>query len=476
MSDPMARPPMNDPLARPPMSDPMSDERLAQIRAWHDLSTRERWLVAGGATTRRHVADLLAELDRRGDLLDWISSEATEAHFLPTLNGAITPTVDGAMVEGRLLADALHRIGASIHPERWVTPPPRRALLSDTSTPADDEQIRAFAASLPPSVAGSIRCHLWPHSGNRPDSERYSGVRWEMEGDECDTYGNAATITEAMAAMAAILGIAPPPAAAPELQEPAPCSETFCATHGWCDRCRSPLCSDGCIHPPPELQEADERCPSCHGAGPRHLNADDTVGCKRCCADVPQDVLDGHHSFLYGRGDEDPLETWRAERAAAGLQEAPPAATADIVGGGYEGTGTRRAEAPPAEPEPVSIWAPWSYEQVAALNTWQRTDHVHPFTCPYPHAVPMALEATINGWVCPARACGHTQSWAYDFMFEPIPPPFLAAPSSPLVTPSTGERREAIDAAMDDGGQITEADLNDFFGQRLRSDPLLEDR
>lgn len=66
-----------------------------------------------------------AERDRCTELralLDTISEEATEAHFLPTLNGAIPETADGLRDEARRLADALHRIGHSIHPERWTDP------------------------------------------------------------------------------------------------------------------------------------------------------------------------------------------------------------------------------------------------------------------------------------------------------------------------------------------------------------------
>jgi len=64
----------------------------------------------------------ITEADMRA-LMEWIADEASTAHYLPTLNGAIEPTIEGALTECRQLADALHRIGAAIHPEQWTDPP-----------------------------------------------------------------------------------------------------------------------------------------------------------------------------------------------------------------------------------------------------------------------------------------------------------------------------------------------------------------
>jgi len=69
--------------------------------------------------------------------------------------------------------------------------------------------------------------------------------------------------------------------------------------------------------------------------------------------------------------------------------------------------------------------APWTPEQVEALNRWQRCNYVHEFTCPHPHG-PLThgriLIATKNGWTCPT--CDYTQNWAHSWMmFEP-PNPF----------------------------------------------------
>jgi len=75
--------------------------------------------------------------------------------------------------------------------------------------------------------------------------------------------------------------------------------------------------------------------------------------------------------------------------------------------------------------------APWTREQVAALNRWQCCNHIHPFTCPNRgdgnHHVIMndlgTLVATEDGWTCPY--CDYTQDWAHDTMFgEPPANPF----------------------------------------------------
>lgn len=61
----------------------------------------------------------------------------------------------------------------------------------------------------------------------------------------------------------------------------------------------------------------------------------------------------------------------------------------------------------------TKVIAPWTAEQVAALNRWQRLGYVHPFTCPNG----WNLVATTAGWVCPGT-CGYTQDWAHDFMAD----------------------------------------------------------
>jgi hypothetical protein len=85
---------------------------------------------------------------------------------------------------------------------------------------------------------------------------------------------------------------------------------------------------------------------------------------------------------------------------------------------------------------PETILAPFTRRQVEALNRWQRTPWVHPFTCAnrgasghreYAEAhgwdTEGILTATRDGWLCPV--CGYRQGWAHDFMLEiPHRPPW----------------------------------------------------
>lgn len=84
----------------------------------------------------------------------------------------------------------------------------------------------------------------------------------------------------------------------------------------------------------------------------------------------------------------------------------------------------------------TQVRAPWTAEQVAALNRWQANADVHPFTCgsgvrmdaahrafqaSHPDQDFGQLVATENGWACPA--CGYRQAWAHDFMLSTPPSP-----------------------------------------------------
>jgi hypothetical protein len=76
------------------------------------------------------------------------------------------------------------------------------------------------------------------------------------------------------------------------------------------------------------------------------------------------------------------------------------------------------------------IMAPFTGEQVSALNQWQRDPRVHPFTCARDRMDEMhrayadalghhdsgILRATREGWLCPV--CGYRQDWAHRFMAE----------------------------------------------------------
>jgi hypothetical protein len=68
------------------------------------------------------------------------------------------------------------------------------------------------------------------------------------------------------------------------------------------------------------------------------------------------------------------------------------------------------------------IRAPFTPEQVAALNQFQNVRWFHSFTCArrvdHP-ACSGVLIATTEGWHCPAASCGYTQDWAHGFMANP---------------------------------------------------------
>jgi hypothetical protein len=63
----------------------------------------------------------------------------------------------------------------------------------------------------------------------------------------------------------------------------------------------------------------------------------------------------------------------------------------------------------------AQVYAPWTEEQVRALNTYQRDDRFHPYTCPTRRCRAQKnegrLRATESGWVC--GLCGYTQAWAH---------------------------------------------------------------
>jgi hypothetical protein len=66
------------------------------------------------------------------------------------------------------------------------------------------------------------------------------------------------------------------------------------------------------------------------------------------------------------------------------------------------------------------IKAPFTREQVNALNSWQQ--RFHPFTCGGNRKDEKHLDgqgilvATPDGWVCPY--CDYKQDWAHDFMMR----------------------------------------------------------
>lgn len=73
------------------------------------------------------------------------------------------------------------------------------------------------------------------------------------------------------------------------------------------------------------------------------------------------------------------------------------------------------------------IRTPWTPEQVAALNEFQRAGWMHPFTCGNPHVgPPPTLAARPDGWRCTKIGCSYQQDWAHAFMADPSrwPKPF----------------------------------------------------
>lgn len=68
-----------------------------------------------------------------------------------------------------------------------------------------------------------------------------------------------------------------------------------------------------------------------------------------------------------------------------------------------------------------TINVPWSRKQVAALNEFQQSKVMHPFTCGqrdlHPHNEGVLL-ATRAGWRCPAYGCRYEQNWAHAFMAD----------------------------------------------------------
>lgn len=87
----------------------------------------------------------------------------------------------------------------------------------------------------------------------------------------------------------------------------------------------------------------------------------------------------------------------------------------------------------------AEIQAPWTPEQVQALNQFQGRGQFHPFTCGNPqhlHEAPV-LVAWHDGWHCP-QECGYRQSWAHEYMTDPErwPAPFWERHGTPSEAPA----------------------------------------
>lgn len=96
------------------------------------------------------------------------------------------------------------------------------------------------------------------------------------------------------------------------------------------------------------------------------------------------------------------------------------------------------------------IHAPFSSEQVDALNKFQRLGYVHEFTCPNHHGdADRALFATVGGWRCPH--CDYSQDWAHPAMLHTEPLEGLyKLPCDVMLPPATLVRKGCgLDALME---------------------------
>ena len=62
----------------------------------------------------------------------------------------------------------------------------------------------------------------------------------------------------------------------------------------------------------------------------------------------------------------------------------------------------------------TSITTPFTEEQVKSLNEYQKSEHVHPYTCGNDSCHHVPLIATKEGWTCP-QCYNWTQTWCHDF-------------------------------------------------------------
>jgi hypothetical protein len=87
------------------------------------------------------------------------------------------------------------------------------------------------------------------------------------------------------------------------------------------------------------------------------------------------------------------------------------------------------------------IQAPWTGEQVDALNRFQRAGDVHEFTCRHDHGgLDRTLYATRDGWRCPH--CSYQQDWAHQAMLKhPSMESRAVLPCDVLLPPATIVRK-----------------------------------
>lgn len=83
------------------------------------------------------------------------------------------------------------------------------------------------------------------------------------------------------------------------------------------------------------------------------------------------------------------------------------------------------------------INAPFTAEQVDALNAYQRASYAHPFTCAGHDTGDRTLFATRDGWICPH--CNYRQRWASDGMLQLPPDPVAELQRQAAEAPITEE-------------------------------------
>lgn len=119
------------------------------------------------------------------------------------------------------------------------------------------------------------------------------------------------------------------------------------------------------------------------------------------------------------------------------------------------------------------IRAPWTPEQVAALNDYQRSGVMHPFTCGHEHpAHPNAiLTAAPDGWRCHVLGCDYEQDWAHEFMANPAKWPRF--PFGERHGPTPQEAASALRGVPQaSGGELAGRD-GDSGAQAAMGDPEL---
>jgi hypothetical protein len=117
------------------------------------------------------------------------------------------------------------------------------------------------------------------------------------------------------------------------------------------------------------------------------------------------------------------------------------------------------------------IRAPFTEAQIAALNAYQRSGRMHPFTCGNEaHELHQTLIAERDGWHCPDEHCDYRQDWAHPWMADPN---FVTA----VERPGVAEHLAVFQAAERAYGSPVMAELRKTQGQlRVTEEELALER